>query len=68
MFQKLYRGSIINILLDTFAKEFALVKSDSINDIKKIDNDFKIPDVIKIRLLEYLTDTHYIFSWFIENY
>ena len=33
-----------------------------------IDNIFIVPDAIKLRSLEYLTDTHYICSWFSENY
>ena len=61
---------MMNILLDTFAKEFTNVHNinNSIEDIKKINNDFIVSDVIKMRLLKYLTDTHYIFSWFNENY
>ena len=33
-----------------------------------INNNFIVPDAIKMRSLEYLTDTHYIFSWFGKNY
>ena len=33
-----------------------------------IDNKFIVPDAIKNRSLKYLTDTHYIFSWFSGNY
>ena len=33
-----------------------------------IDNNFIVPDAIKLRSLEYLTYTHYIFTWFGENY
>ena len=59
----------MNILLDTFAKEFTNVKNiNNIEDIKKIDNDFIVPDVIRMRSFEYLSNTHYIFSCFNENY
>ena len=61
---------MINILLDTFEKEFPNVKTipadlENINDINK---DFIIPQEIKTWALEYLVDTHDIFKWFIETY
>ena len=68
-FRELYRGSMMNILLDIFAKEFTNVKDiNKIEDIKMIDNNFIVLDAIKLKSLEYLTDEHYIFSWFSENY
>ena len=68
-FRDLYKAFMINILLDTFAKEFANATGMySLKDNNKIDNDFIVRHVIRMRSLEYLTDTYYIFSWFNENY
>ena len=44
--RELYRGFMMNILLDTFAKEFTNVKDiNKIKDIKMIDNNFIVLDV-----------------------
>ena len=61
---------MMNILLDTFEKEFPNVKTitEDLENINDIDKDFIIPQEIKTRALEYLVDTHDIFKWFIETY
>ena len=44
-----YNASIMNILFNTFATELSHVESNlSVEDIKKIDNEFIVPNVIKM--------------------
>ena len=61
---------MMNILLNTFEKEFPNVKNITadLENIGNIYKDFIIPQQIKRRELEYLVDTHDIFKWIIETY
>lgn len=57
------------ILLDILATEFPNFKSiNQAKDIEKIDNGFLVPEEIRMRSLAYLTNKHYVFSWFNKNY